>query len=325
MIRVDPPGTQYPIPTDLWHRRAHAPAVLDFATQRTASRAPLTFWDLMRSDEGAARSTFAAMAEEMRDLGAGSRVKVAGAYEEHPERTAAYLDAIAMGESPALRHDLSFTHPNNAESSCGMFIRNLFKLIGVQDPSYEVPYVTGQVIGVERRIADSARLPPDERIPREHGALRYPGDKDASGRLLLPMIGDCVYATKDSDPSDQHFFVVTGFGRQSHGYPVKVERGANPDLWVDGMLLRVAQGGQMYTEEFPDDGADMATNVGHPTIVIQDKLSAGDQSDWVDGDKKVRWWINLHDLVIKKCTFDPDGQSDHTGTPWVMPIRGTRY
>lgn len=261
---VDQDGDTFPLDRSLWGDRAHAKSVVSFFDGGSS------FADLMRADADEARRKFADMARALTMLGSATTlVKSDGTREEHPERALAYLDTIAMGEARDIRQSLIADVPGRGAtaSSCGMFIRNLLKMIGVDDPSYHQRYVPGTVIHVELALAQQVE-----------GAVHEPtpGDK----MKVVPKEGDLVHLKTDN----QHFFVAVDpspvrddlvrFGRKAKGFTLIGAQGGQHDHWDGGT-------------------GDTATNQALYSVY----------DDWTtsfDGHP-VDWWIDLERLVLAKC------------------------
>jgi hypothetical protein len=170
-------------------------------------------------------------------------------------------------------------------SSCGMFIRSLYKMIGVRDvclengkirDRYAKRYVFGDAIKTELEIA------------RKVGALVTRGDKDANGVLKTPDIGDAVYVAESGNEGNQHFFVIVGKRHQ----PI-VRKSGGVERSVDGYLYTVAQGGQGKRDYlFPDDGTCMATNIRTTDLYLDNWL--------MSRGRLVRSWIDI-DLLAAAC------------------------
>ena len=102
---------------------------------------------------------------------------------------ARYIQALGPDESPAMRD--YFCSPKT--SGCGLFVRGLWRLIGVDDPSVRPNYKFGtaisSLVGVARR--------------RNAWIVARPG--------ALPSPGDCVLVggSPQTDGGVEHVFVVT--------------------------------------------------------------------------------------------------------------------
>lgn len=286
----DDPGDTFPIPRDKWPTKAHAPDVLTFEL------GDRSFKDL---DPVARRRMFVNFARDTIDLGKGSSVVPGGKKgtptEDHPLRPVAYCDAVAMGESAKIR--TAFLGDTGRASSCGMFVRNLYKMIGVMVPEYAAPYKPEQVIAKEEAFAKTI------------GARIVPGTKeivDGVSKLRVPQKGDAVYMHngKKGDESHQHMFVVEGWDDET------MKR--NGDLTQHNytvLAYHSLQGGAGSNAEFPADGGCMATRSGTTVFSVESP------SVWKHNDLKVQWWIDL-DTLVEKGT---DGQ------PYVAPLRHARY
>lgn len=259
----DREGETFPLPRSVWGDRAHSKDVLNFLDGGSS------FARLMSVDPVTTRAKFADMARAMTMFGSATTLlKKNGTTEEHPERALAYLDTIAMGEDRGIRQSLIADVPGQGAtaSSCGMFIRNLLKMVGVDDPSYQVPYVPGTVIHVEHAMAAN--------VPE---ALMTPTPGDLS---VIPQEGDLVHLKTNS----QHFFVacdpspvrddLVRFGRKAKGFMLIGAQGGQHDYWLGG-------------------NGDTATNQAVYSVY----------DDWTtsfDGHP-VDWWIDIEKLVIAKC------------------------
>ena len=152
VVAGKPRKVTYPTLRELWPQAAHAPAVLGFKSEPA-------FNTLSPEQQ---RTRFAKMAHDLAFLGKGARVRgVAGTL---PDRSNAYIDAIAMGESASQR--AYFLGTGEGPSSCGMFVRSLYKMIGVQDPSYDLPYKAQAAMATEKALA------------KKVGAWVNPGDPE---------------------------------------------------------------------------------------------------------------------------------------------------
>jgi hypothetical protein len=270
----DPRDAQFPLPRNKWIIRAHVPDVLRF--EPCGER----FAELITHNPGYARHMFAMAACDMTGLGSATTVNIDGTVEAHPERAQAYLDAILMGERRDIRAAYIQDGPGKdgkivggSASSCGLFIRTLYKLFGIKDPhgSYDRPYENGKVIGTEHDMA------------KDCGALVEPTNGDTS---RLPKEGDAIHF-QGPEKDRQHFFVVVNpFDKAT-----PLSRGSR---FVPGFHTSAAQGGQ-YDPWIGGKG-DTATNQGTYDISIE---------DWtiVDryGTHKVDWWIDLGILASRLC------------------------
>jgi hypothetical protein len=134
--------------------------------------------------------TWAEMSEdEKRDAVVNTLEQVVnfGHADSPPGRHAAYGDIIALGEPDHIRKALLEKTVTN--SSCGLLVRSVWRLLGAKHPLLDPPYKPGSAI--TNLIA----------YAREAGALKTPTPDEFD-----PKKGDVLFILKDNH---QHIFTVT--------------------------------------------------------------------------------------------------------------------
>jgi hypothetical protein len=274
----------YPTPRKLWPQAAHAPELLTFMD------GGVTFKSL-REDEEHLRTVFTQMAISMTSLGKGPHVILDTKTKKSIEvkaRSIAYLDAIEMGESASHRQE--FLGMDDAYSSCGMFVRCLYKMIGVKIDSYLKEYrynVEGS--RVMKTELDFAEL---------HGALVKPGKDlenvtDLEGNTVrlpvMPKKGDAVYY---EGTGYRHVQIVLGNVPPSER-PVHRPSKDGKTKEYENTYYYVAQGGAPKTDQFPDDSPCMGINRGMMYIDAKNWYGYFANSKF----KINRGWIDIYKLA----------------------------
>jgi len=298
-VTDDAPPDAFPLDRLSWPDKAHMKTVLQFFD------AGGTFKDMMESDAPGARRKFVDMAFQLIPLGSAITLAANGQPTDHPERALAYLDAVAMGEPANIRQGLiqdgTKPDPNDptkvvpnggAASSCGMFIRSLLKMIGVQCQNYREVYQFGTCIQAEQELAASFH----------DGTLVVPTRGDGS---RVPKEGDIVHINTGTGAG--HVFVAVD---TSPLLPRTLQRyKGGPKL--DGFSTSAAQGGQQ--DHWLGGTGDTATNQGYYEVFVD---------DWTTSYRghPVDWWIDLEKLVSNACT---DGRNfvvpQLTRFTWIVP------
>lgn len=208
-------------------------------------------------------------------------------------RQGAYQDLIFPFDSQKNRTGFCGDgDPENKKSSCGLFIRGMWQLLGAGEPSnldeerqFRTEYKPNTVIedigalaaGYGARHVFHAQGLSTEKVPADAGATLKPGDvlfmhDDHPGvntQHILTVAFSLIETTDDQQRK---------FGKRS---------------W----RLYSVDGGQAVLEK---DNKCIAIKSNQRTLLF-------DGRDWMIGDKRVHWWVELSKM---KASFSE---------PWILP------